>query len=205
MRRIAPRHRKERTPCPCCMAGVKGIFQLFASRPGTGSAEVRQIIPADAFGSRENSAQAGSTAGRIFRQKVSPRRKAPKTRGRKSPLKKYGRRKERSYEWPVHSPFSFPAGTCQAAGNSVAKQMQSEKCPSKGKACCRTCRCAGGSSEKETYTAHTFCRKREEDEGAQEKEQRNTGGGNLPFPRKTENVPTDRPQQREKTGYGKGS
>ena len=80
MRRIAPRHRKERTPCPCCMAGVKGIFQLFASRPGTGSAEVRQIIPADAFGSRENSAQAGSTAGRIFRQKVSPRRKAPRTR-----------------------------------------------------------------------------------------------------------------------------
>ena len=83
MRRIAPRHRKERTPCPCCMAGVKGIFQLFASRPGTGSAEVRQIIPADAFGSRENSAQAGSTAGRIFRQKVSPRRKAPRTRQEK--------------------------------------------------------------------------------------------------------------------------
>ena len=31
MRRIAPRHRKEKTSCPYRMAGVKGIFQVFAS------------------------------------------------------------------------------------------------------------------------------------------------------------------------------
>ena len=189
------------------MAGVKGIFQGFASRLRQGE----RRCPAEY--SRRNirfpgKLRPGRKYGRPYLPAESfPPQESPqdKTGEREIPLKKYGRRKERSYEWPVHSPFSFPAGTCQAAGNSVAKQRQSEKCPSKGKACCRTCRCAGGSSEKETYTAHTFCRKREEDEGAQEKEQRNTGGGNLPFPRKTENVPADRPRHREKTGYGKGS
>ena len=66
----------------------EGDFPRFRVTPRQGNAEIRQIIPADAFGSRENSAQAGSTAGRILRQKVSPRRKAPRTRQEeKSPEK----------------------------------------------------------------------------------------------------------------------
>ena len=188
------------------MAGVKEIFQGFASRPGRGTPKSGRLFR------QTHSAPGKTPPGQEVRQAVSSGRKFPpagmppgQDRRKGNSPEKYGRRKERSHEWPVHSPFPFPAGTCQAAGNSVAKQMQSEKCPSKGKACCRTCRCAGGSSEKETYTAHTFCRKREEDEGTQEKEQRNTGDGNLPFPRKTENVPADRPRHREKTGHGKGS
>ena len=36
MRRIAPRYRKEKTPCPCCMAGVKAISQIFRVTPRQG-------------------------------------------------------------------------------------------------------------------------------------------------------------------------
>ena len=150
------------------MAGVKGIFQLFASRPGTGSAEVRQIIPADAFGSRENSAQAGSTAGRIFRQKVSPRRKAPKTRGRKSPLKKYGRRKERSYEWPVHSPFPFAAGTCPGR-EECAEQVSAGKRLPPGEKPVAEHAAAQEAPEKKSPQAPDLLPKRAEREGVQKK------------------------------------
>ncbi len=53
------------------MAGVKEISQIFRVTPRQGNAEIRQIIPADAFGSRENSAQAE------VRQAVSSGRKFP--------------------------------------------------------------------------------------------------------------------------------
>ena len=79
---------KKKRPAPVSHGRSEGDFPRFCVTPRQGNAEIRQIIPADAFGSRENSAQAGSTAGRIFRQKVSPRRKAPRTRQEeKSPEK----------------------------------------------------------------------------------------------------------------------
>ncbi len=166
--------------------------------------EVRQNTPEEIFDSRENSAQAENTAGRMSRQKVSPRRKAPRTRGRKSPLKKYGRRKERSHEWPVHSPFTFAAGTFQVERN-VRNRCLPEKGSPRKKACCGACHAAAQEApEKKISTAHTFCRKREEDEGAQERTAEYRWRKPF-FDRRAEKLPEARTRLREKTGYGKGS
>ena len=89
MRRIAPRHRKERTPCPCCMAGVKGIFQGFRVTPRQGGG---RRSPAEC--SRRNIRFPGETPPRQgIRQaassgrKVHPAGKPPgQARRRKIPI-----------------------------------------------------------------------------------------------------------------------
>ena len=88
MRRIAHDTGKKKRPARTAWPERRGFSKFLRHASGRGNAEIRQIIPADAFGSQGNSAQAGNTAGRIFRQKVSPRRKAPRTRQKeKSPEK----------------------------------------------------------------------------------------------------------------------
>ena len=62
----------------------EGDFPNFSRHAsGRENADARRNTPEEIFDSPGNSAQAGSTAGRIFRQKVSPLRKAPRTRQEK--------------------------------------------------------------------------------------------------------------------------
>ena len=62
---------KKKRPAPVSHGRSEGDFPRFCVTPRQGNAEIRQIIPADAFGSRENSAQAE------VRQAVSSGRKFP--------------------------------------------------------------------------------------------------------------------------------
>ena len=121
------------------------------------------------------------------RQAVSSGRKFPPSgkppgqdRRKGNSPEKYGRRKESSHEWPVHSPFPFAAGTFQAERN-VRNRCLPEKGSPRRKACCGTCRCAGGSRERKSpprIPSAGSARKTRE----LRKEQRNTGGGNLSLP-----------------------
>ena len=162
------------------MAGVKEIFQGFASRPGRGTPKSGRLF-------RQTHSAPGKTPPRQeVRQAVSsgrkfhPAGKPPEQDRRKSPLKKYGRREKSSHEWPVHSPFTFAAGTFQAERN-VRNRCLPEKGSPRRKACCGTCRCAGGSRERKSpprIPSAGSARKTRE----LRKEQRNTGGGNLSLP-----------------------
>ena len=84
MRRIAHDTGKKKRPARTAWPERRGFSKFLRHASGRGNAEIRQIIPADAFGSQGNSAQAGNTAGRIFRQKVSPPQESPqdKTEGK---------------------------------------------------------------------------------------------------------------------------
>ena len=185
------------------MAGVKEIFQGFASRPGRGTPKSGRLF-------RQTHSAPGKTPPRQgIRQAVSSGRKFPpagKPPGqdrRKSPLKKYGRREKSSHRWPAPGPFPFAAGTCPGR-EECAEQMSAGKRLPQEKSLLRNMPLRRRPQRKNLHRPLTSCRSAQ-NARQRRKEQRNTGGGNLPFPRKTENVPADRPRHREKTGYGKGS
>ena len=84
MRRIAHDTGKKKRPAPVSHGRSEEDFPSFCVTSQAGeSAEVRRNAPEETFKSRKNS-HAENTAGRIFRQKISPRRKAPRTRQEKN-------------------------------------------------------------------------------------------------------------------------
>ena len=177
---------------------------MFASRPGRGTPKSGRLF-------RQTHSAPGKTPPRQeVRQAVSSGRKFPPAGmppgqdRRKSPLKKYGRRKESSHEWPVHSPFPFAAGTFQAERNARNRCLPEKGSPRK-KACCGACHAAAQEApEKKSPQAPDLLPKRAEREAAQEK----TAEYRWRKPcsaRRAEKLPEARPRHREKTGYGKGS
>ena len=88
MRRIAHDTGKKKRPAPCCMAGVKEIFQVFASCLRQGEPDARRNAPEEAFKSRGNSVPAGKYGRRhvpteTFRMEKKPTKKV--TTGEREP------------------------------------------------------------------------------------------------------------------------
>lgn len=87
MRRIAHDTGKKKRPARTAWPERRGFSKFLRHASGRGSAEVRQIIPADAFGSRGNSAQAGNRQAASSGRKVHPAGKPPgQARRRKIPI-----------------------------------------------------------------------------------------------------------------------
>ena len=150
-----------------------------------------------------NSAQAGNRQAASSGRKFPPSGKPPGQDRRKSPLKKYGRRKERSHEWPVHSPFPFAAGTCPGR-EECAEQVSAGKRLPPGEKPVAEHAAAQEAPEKKSPQAPDLLPKRAEREAAQEKTAEYRW--RKPFSaRRAEKLPEARTRLREKTGYGKGS
>ena len=127
---------------------AEAIFPAFRITPPAGGApKSGRMLQKKYSNPGGNSAQAGNRQAVSSGRKFHPAGKPPEQDRRKNPLKKYGRREKSSHEWPVHSPFTFAAGTFQ-----VERNMRNRCLPEKGsprrKACCGTCRCTGGPREK---------------------------------------------------------
>ena len=87
MRRIAHDTGKKKRPARTAWPERRGFSKFLRHASGRGNAEIRQIIPADAFGSRGNSAQAGNRQAASSGRKVHPAGKPPgQARRRKIPI-----------------------------------------------------------------------------------------------------------------------
>ena len=169
---------------------------------GRGNAEIRRNAPEETFDFQKTPPRQEIRQAVSSGRKFPPAGKPPGQDRRKSPLKKYGRREESSQEWPVHSPFTFAAGTFQAEGN-VRNRCLPEKC-SPGEKPIAEHAAAQEAPEKKSPQAPDLLPKRAEREAAQEK----TAEYRWRKPcsaRSVEKLPEARPRHREKTGYGKGS
>ena len=144
----SPTTPERKNALPVLHGRSEGDFPRFRVTPRQGNAEIRQIIPADAFGSRENSAQAGSTAGRIFRQKVSPRRNAPRTRQEEKSPEKIWQEEGKFPSMACALPFPLRSRNMPRSRGMCGTSVCRKKTPPRRKACCGTCRCTGGSREK---------------------------------------------------------
>ena len=183
---------------------AEAIFPAFRITPPAGGApKSGRMLQKKYSNPGGNSAQAGNRQAVSSGRKFHPAGKPPEQDRRKSPLKKYGRREKSSHEWPVHSPFTFAAGTFQAERN-VRNKCLPEKDSPQEKSLLRNMPLHRRLQRKKISTAHTFCRKREEDEGAQERTAEYRWRKPF-FDRRAEKLPEARTRLREKTGYGKGS
>ena len=113
-------------------------------------------------------------------------------------IKKYGRRRESSQRWPAPALFSFATGTCPDLEKQYRGTAACRKIPLHKKACCGTCHATAQEASRRKKTPQRIpsagsarktrrCRKKQQD----------SGGGNLPFLRKTANVPADHPWRRK--------
>ena len=186
------------------MAGVKEISQGFASRPGRGTPKSGRLF-------RQTHSAPGKTPprqkyGRPYLPAESfPPQECPqdKTGEREIPLKNMAGGRN----VPMNG-LCTPLSPSQQEHAQVERNVRNKCLPEKDspqeKSLLRNMPLHRRLQRKNLHRPLTSCRSAQ-NARQRRKEQRNTGGGNLPFPRKTENVPADRPRHREKTGYGKGS
>ena len=170
------------------MAGVKKISQIFRVTPRQG----------------ERRCQADYSGGRIqLPGKLRPGRKysrpyvpAESFPPQESPQEGTRQEKENSPEKIWQEGGTFPRMACarplhlrsrnMPGRGECAEQVHAGKCPSKGKACCGTCRCAGGPREKNLHRPLTSCRSARKAR-ERRKEQQDSSGGNLALPGEQKN------------------
>ena len=159
---------------------AEAIFPAFRITPPAGGApKSGRMLQKKYSNPGENSAQAEVRQAVSSGRKFPPAGMPPGQDRRKSPLKKYGRRKESSHEWPVHSPFPFAAGTFQAERN-VRNRCLPEKGSPRKKACCGACHAAAQEApEKKISTGPTPSAGSARNARERRQKQQNSGGGNL--------------------------
>ena len=185
------------------MAGVKEISQIFRVTPRQGE----RRSPAEC--SRKNiqipgKLRPGRKYGRrMFRQKVSPLRKAPRTRQKEKSPEKIWQEEGKFPSMACALPFPLRSRNMPRSRGICGTDVCRKKAPPGEKPVAEHA-AAQEAPEKKSPQAPDLLPKRAEREAAQEK----TAEYRWRKPcsaRRAEKLPEARPRHREKTGYGKGS